>query len=116
MPCQVLTQRPFIRELRQNFSAAITTVGGDGQKFIGQKASRVFAVDEPAGAKGGFGIGDMLGHHLPKRGIGNQTFGKITARFRVSAKGQDQLGLFARVDCGFRAGEFRLFAMFEHKA
>ena len=56
------------------------------RKFIGQKPCGAVAVDKRASAKRGLGIGDMLGHHLPKRGIGNQTLGKIAACFGVTVK------------------------------
>ena len=113
---RLLALKKKCKKIRQNLGTSIATIRSDRKEFIGQKACGSFAVDKPARAKRGLGIWNMLSHHLPKRGIGNQTFSKITGRLGVAAEGQHQLSLFTCIDRGFRSGEFRLFPMLQDEA
>ena len=86
---QGFTEWPLIGKLRENLSTAIPGIRGDGQKLIGQKAGGAFAVDKATRAKCGLGIGDMLGHRLPKFRVGDEPLGQIAGVFIVPAEGQD---------------------------
>ena len=64
-----IRDRPFIGKLRQNFGAAIATIGGDGQKLITQKSIGAFAADKATSAERGLSVRDMPAHHLAKLSV-----------------------------------------------
>ena len=82
---QGFTERTLIGEFRQNCGAAIATIGGNGQKLVGQKSCGAFAVDKATAAKRAVRIRDMLGHHLAKFRICDEPLGEIAGFFIVPA-------------------------------